>query len=73
MTILSTSSSVSARLSSATKVHPAWQIGKAAMAQEQSNKAKMFPMIATIIGTVWFFIWFIIDGWTLRLSLFGSQ
>ena len=27
--------------------------GHAAMAQEHSNKAKMFSMIATITGTVW--------------------
>jgi len=62
-----------AAITNATKVHPAWQIGNAAMAQEHSNKAKMFSMIATIIGTVWYFIWFIIDGWRLGLSLFGSE
>ena len=62
-----------AAITNATKVHPAWQRGNAAMAQEHSNKAKMFSMIATIIGTVWFFILFIIDGWRLGLSLFGSE
>ena len=62
-----------AAIINAIKVHPAWQIGNAAMAQEHANKAKMFSMIATIIGTVWFFILFIIDGWRLGLSLFGSE
>jgi Interferon-induced transmembrane protein len=62
-----------AAIINATKVDPAWRMGNAAMAQENSNKAKMFSMIATIIGTVWFFILFIIDGWRLGLSLFGSE
>ena len=62
-----------AAITNATKVDPAWQMGNAAMAQEHSNKAKMFSMIATIIGTVWYFIWFIIDGWRLGKSLFGSE
>jgi hypothetical protein len=42
------------------------------MAQEHSNKAKMFSMIATIIGAVWSLISFII-GWRFGLSLFGSE
>jgi Domain of unknown function (DUF4328)/Interferon-induced transmembrane protein len=62
-----------AAIINATKVHPAWQTGNAAMAQEYSNKAKMFSMIATIIGTVGYFIVFIIDGWRLGLLLFGSE
>ena len=41
-----------AAIINATKVDPAWQMGNAAMAQEHSNKAKMFSMIATIIGAV---------------------
>jgi Domain of unknown function (DUF4328)/Interferon-induced transmembrane protein len=61
-----------AAIINATKVDPAWQIGNAAMAQEHSNKAKMFSMIATIIGAVWFVISFII-GWRFGLSLFGSE
>jgi hypothetical protein len=56
----------------ATKVDPAWQMGNAAMAQEHSNKAKMFSMIATIIGAIGFVIYFII-GWRFGLSLFGSE
>ena len=56
----------------ATKVDPAWQMGNAAMAQEHSNKAKMFSMIGTIIGAVGFVIYFII-GWRFGLSLFGSE
>ena len=46
-----------AAIINATKVDPAWQMGNAAMAQEHSNKAKMFSMIATIIGTVGFVIY----------------
>jgi hypothetical protein len=34
-----------AAIINATKVDPAWQMGNAAMAQEHSNKAKMFSMI----------------------------
>ena len=45
-----------AAIINATKVDPAWQMGNAAMAQEHSNKAKMFSMIATIIGAVGFVI-----------------
>jgi len=56
----------------ATKVDPAWQMGNAAMAQKHSDKAKMFSMIATIIGAVGFVIYFII-GWRFGLSLFGSE
>jgi hypothetical protein len=59
-------------ITNATKVDPAWQMGNAAMAQEHSNKAKMFSMIATIIGAVWSVISFII-GWRFGLSLFGSE
>ena len=61
-----------AAIINATKVDPAWQMGNAAMAQEHSNKAKMFSMIATIIGAVGFVIYFII-GWRFGLSLFGSE
>jgi hypothetical protein len=61
-----------AAIINATKVDPAWQMGNAAMAQEHSNKAKMFSMIATIIGAVGFVIYFII-GWRIGLSLFGSE
>ena len=61
-----------AAITNATKVDPAWQMGNAAMAQEHSNKAKMFSMIATIIGAVWSVISFII-GWRFGLSLFGSE
>jgi hypothetical protein len=60
----------------ATKVDPAWQMGNAAMAQEHSNKAKKFSMIATIIGAVGFVIigiYFFIIGWRFGLSLFGSE
>jgi Interferon-induced transmembrane protein len=56
----------------ATKVDPAWQMGNAAMAQEHSNKAKMFSMIATIIGAVGFVISLII-GWMLGVSLFAAN
>jgi hypothetical protein len=51
-----------AAIINATKVDPAWQTGNATMAQEHSNKAKKFSMIATIIGAVGFVIYFII-GW----------
>jgi len=61
-----------AAIINATKVDPAWQMGNAAMAREHSNKAKMFSMIATIIGAVGFVIYFII-GWRFGLSLFGSE
>ena len=61
-----------AAIINATKVDPAWQMGNAAMAQEHSNKAKKFSMIATIIGAVGFVIYFII-GWRFGLSLFGSE
>jgi len=61
-----------AAIINATKVDPAWQMGNAAMAQEHSKKAKMFSMIATIIGAVGFVIYFII-GWRFGLSLFGSE
>jgi predicted secreted protein len=61
-----------AAIINATKVDPAWQMGNAAMAQEHSNKAKMFSIIATIIGAVGFVIYFII-GWRFGLSLFGSE
>ena len=61
-----------AAIINATKVDPTWQMGNAAMAQEHSNKAKMFSMIATIIGAVGFVISFII-GWRLGMSLFGSE
>jgi hypothetical protein len=61
-----------AAIINATKVDPAWQMGNAAMAQEHSNKAKMFSMIATIIGAVGFVISLII-GWRFGLSLFGSE
>jgi predicted secreted protein len=61
-----------AAIINATKVDPAWQMGNAAMAQEHSNKAKRFSMIATIIGAVCFVIQFII-GWRFGLSLFGSE
>jgi hypothetical protein len=49
----------------ATKVDPAWQMGNAAMAQEHSNKAKMFSMIGTIIGAVYFIVLVVIvlAGW----------
>ena len=60
----------------ATKVDPAWQMGHAAMAQEHSNKARKFSMIATIIGAVGFVIigiYFFIIGWRFGLSLFGSE
>jgi hypothetical protein len=53
-----------AAITNATKVDPAWQMGNAAIAQEHSNKAKMFSMIATIIGAAGFVISFII-GWRL--------
>ena len=55
-----------AAIINATKVDPAWQMGNAAMAQEHSNKAKMFSMIATIIGAVGFVIYFII-GMEVRI------
>ena len=61
-----------AAIINATKVDPAWQMGNAAMAQEHSNKAKRFSMIATIIGAVCFVIQFII-GWRFGLSLFGTN
>ena len=61
-----------AAIINATKVDPAWQMGNAAMAQEHSSKAKMFSMIATIMGAVGFVIYFII-GWRFGLSLFGSE
>jgi hypothetical protein len=61
-----------AAIINATKVDPACQMGNAVMAQEHSNKAKMFSMIATIIGAVGFVISFII-GWRFGLSLFGSE
>jgi len=61
-----------AAINNATKVDPAWQMGNAAMAQEHCNKAKMFSMIATIIGAVCFVISFII-GWRFGLLLFGSE
>jgi hypothetical protein len=61
-----------AAIINATKVDPAWQMGNAAMAQEHSNEAKMFSMIATIIGAVGFVIYFII-GWRFGLTLFGSE
>jgi hypothetical protein len=61
-----------AAIINATKVNPAWQMGSAATAQEHSNKAKMFSMIATIIGAVGFVIYFII-GWRFGLLLFGSE
>ena len=61
-----------AAIINATKVDPAWQLGNAAMAQEHSNKARKFSMIATIIGAVGFVIYFII-GWRFGLSLFGSE
>jgi hypothetical protein len=38
-----------AAIINATKVDPAWQMGNAPMAQEQSNKAKKFSMIGTLI------------------------
>ena len=60
----------------ATKVDPAWQMGNAAMAQEHSNKARKFSMIATIIGAVGFVIigiYFFIIGSRFGLSLFGSE
>jgi heme/copper-type cytochrome/quinol oxidase subunit 2 len=49
----------------ATKVDPAWQMGNAAMAQEHSNKAKMFSMIGTIIGAVYFIVLVVVvlAGW----------
>jgi hypothetical protein len=53
-----------AAIINATKVDPAWQMGNAALAQEHSHKAKMFSIIATIIGAVWFVISLII-GWRL--------
>ena len=61
-----------AAIINATKVDPAWQMGNAAMAQEHSNKAKMFSMIATIIGAVGFVIYFII-GWRFGLSLLAAN
>jgi hypothetical protein len=61
-----------AAIINATKVDPAWQMGNAAIAQEHSNKAKNFSMIATIIGAVGFVIYFII-GWRLGMSVFGSE
>jgi Interferon-induced transmembrane protein len=61
-----------AAIINATKVDPAWQMGNAAMAQEHSNKAKMFSMIATIIGAVGFVTWLII-GWMFGLSLFAAN
>jgi hypothetical protein len=61
-----------AAITNVTKVDPAWQIGNAPMAQEHSNKAKKFSMIATIIGAVGFVISCII-GWRFGLSLFGSE
>ena len=65
-----------AAIINATKVDPAWQMGNAAMAQEHSNKARKFSMIATIIGAVGFVIigiYFFIIGWRFGLSLFGSE
>ena len=44
----------------ATKVDPAWQMGNAALAQEHSNKAELFSMIATISAAVCFVIWYLI-------------
>jgi hypothetical protein len=44
-------------------------MGNAAVAQEHSNKAKMFSMIATIIGAVGLVISFII-GWRFGFVAF---
>jgi Interferon-induced transmembrane protein len=61
-----------AAIINATKVDPAWQMGNAAMAQEHSNKAKMFSMIATIIGAIGFVISLIL-GWMFGWSLFAAN
>jgi hypothetical protein len=50
-----------AAIINATKVDPAWQMGNAPLAQEHSNKAKKFSLIGTIIGSVCFVIWVIIN------------
>ena len=49
-----------AAIINATKVDPAWQIGNAATAQEHSNKAEMYSMIATISAAVYSVIWYIL-------------
>jgi interferon-induced transmembrane protein len=47
----------------ATRVDPAWQMGDAAGAQENSRKAKLFSTIATCIGAA---------AWLINIIIFAS-